>query len=1327
MTNYSRDKLGFRFEFGGMKLNSAPDTLAPNKYAMAINVRGYTGQSTRTRPGLGTALLFAAAASTHFPFTDMRAYTALLTDNLPRILARAGDDTIWLDNNTLAGTLVGGGAGLGVAMIPFRPGASPNPYMYIANGFDYQKFSAPNPIVTQQKVGIAEPQTSPDAGISITSRSFTDGGAFWAAAGTAGAAAGGTRLSDTVGQVFVDPASNFVASLQVTSAAQYQRMLPLNIAGVAGQVLVLDVFPGFTNAINILGISYFSGTTGRCIVVPSNFAEPPGGGGESSIYSNNILFGLRRGAIIKIGAEFCLVLSVAVGPDGNIAIETSTTSTHTTADLLTAVPTVLVFTQGITPTNGQAIAALDATYAVTTGIGTQTATLTTIPGSLDPFQDRSSGVPFQPDDYFYIGIRVDTLINLTELKLLFDVGDGTFTQDFYYYTVRPSDIAAAIANSVTQIASAQTLVQRALIDVEAVVSAGNLLASDSGSQLLPGSSVWTQLVFPLSMLTRVGGDLTRSLQNATKMQMLWNASGTINVAVGSFGVVGGYAPDVGDIGAPYRYRVRPRSKVTGAIGNPSPATRYGVSPRREQVIVTLPSAAYDAQIDTWDIERYGGSVTSWRRVGSVPSSSSNFFDTVSDTSAGEGEALEFDNFEPWPSVDVPLSATATSVVGTVALIPIPSPTNVLRYLPGTLVQIGGQNVYTLRARPVLVSGTTYRFEFIESAGVASGVAIYIYEPDLANQMLPYMWGPDASGTIFAVGDPLRLGTVYFAKNNNPDSAPDSYNVEVAPPSEGLLGGEIVDGLSFVASSERWWALFPQPDNLAQRYNFVQQPVARGLAAPYGHCTDGVEIFFWAKDGIYGTRRGSLTDEDLFNLFPHEGVAGQSVTYGGQTVYAPDYSQANKFRLSHANGFLYAVYVSGPPQNGVYQMLVLNLRTMAWVKDVYDLAKVGGISCVYKVEQKPESGNLGGVLNPVLLMAGFSDLGAGTAQAAVYKQTDFTNDRTGPINCILATREFDGGDIRAGEQWGDVFVDVLPIARGVPPVQTAGGLFVTPMGLGVSLFTTQRIPPGTVRIQTPVSLGGQLLSNFLGIFLQWTDDFTLSATPTTLYIWQPSFIPKPEAIADRVTDWDDAGIEGAKWIQGFILHADTANVVKGIAVRDADTLVLHPFTPAVLHNGESELAYSFNTPFIAHQVRLEPTDQLAWRMFGIRWVAEPTPEVAETWQTQATTHGMIGYMHVKQVSITYSSTVPVTLAIGVQAGDGTPPALVTLPSTGGLVQKLVQLLTFNKGQLFTYKFSAAAPFQVYQDKCEVLVGSWGRMEGYVNRPLVGDRGGDEAKI
>src|ERR1019366_5278552 len=110
------------------------------------------------------------------------------------------------------------------------------------------------------------------------------------------------------------------------------------------------------------------------------------------------------------------------------------------------------------------------------------------------------------------------------------------------------------------------------------------------------------------------------------------------------------------------------------------------------------------------------------------------------------------------------------------------------------------------------------------------------------------------------------------------------------------------------------ALYPQPQNSAQRYSVVQQPIPRGIAAPLGHCTDGVSLFWWAKDGIYSSSKGSLTDADLYNLFPHDGVLGMAYTYMGKTIQPPDYSRTGTFRLTYSNSYLYAPYQDS---SGVY--------------------------------------------------------------------------------------------------------------------------------------------------------------------------------------------------------------------------------------------------------------------------------------------------------------------------------------------------------------------------------------------------------------------------
>jgi hypothetical protein len=963
------------------------------------------------------------------------------------------------------------------------------------------------------------------------------------------------------------------------------------------------------------------------------------------------------------------------------------------------------------------------------------------------------------------------------LKVLFDVGDGSFTQNFYFYTIRVSDIEAAVQNTLTQLGAAQLVVQRATIDEETAAASNNQLATSSSAQTTPGDGQWVDILIPISSLTRVGNEQSQTLQNVNAIQYLFNMAGASDCSIGIASIVGGFQPDVGDSGAPYMYRVRPRSSVTGAIGNPSPAMRYGISPRREQVTVNLPSAAYDAQIDTWDIFRYGGTVTSWRRIGQTAATNTTFIDNYADDAAIAGDPLDFDNLEPWPSIDLPLNVASVTAVGTTAVVPITgsAAANVLRFLPGNLVRIGAVNVYTLRVRPTLISGSNYLFQFVENAGTLSGVPLAIYEPAIADQHLPYMWGPDAAGTVFAVGDPLRPGTVSFAKNYAPDNAPDSYNIEITPPSEPLLGGEILDGLSFVASSDRWWAMYPQPSNPLQRYSIVQQPMTRGLAAPFGHCNDGQSVYWWAKDSIQSSSKGSLTDADLYNIFPHDGVQGKDYTYNGQVVYAPYYAGAALFRLAYCNGYLYATYADSTFTS---HTLVLHLATMAWSVDVLG-GGIGPATVYYQPEQ--QSGSL------VNAGSSYTLLTVGTATGEVYSQTDLTNDDTAPIQCAIATNEWDGGDIRAGEQWGDLWLYLIPASASV---------VATPMALSAPVAPATTVPQATAKTQLPISLGGDLLSDFLGMQITWADDFSTQTSATVLEAWQPSFIPKPEITTDRFTDWYDGGTEQAKYMQGFLLHADTgqeysstlinaitftgfqsSNLVstagltsgvlmtlgtgasqekllsigiapgsvtwepvnlhpagspvswgtapKGIVVRDGDTLTTHPFTPVVQQFGESIKAYSFTQPFIAHTVRLEPTDQSPWRFFDVDWIFEPTAEAAETWQTQGTAHGLQGYMHLKQVSPCYNASAAVTLTI--TSFDGQSPLPIILPATGGAMQKVAVMLTANKGQIYFYAATSSAPFQLFLENWEIEVGQWARQDNYLRYRNLGGQTGDQARV
>jgi hypothetical protein len=1137
VNDYKRDPQGFRFQFGGMKTATRPDALPTGKYPYVLNVRSYTDDTIRTRPGL-SQLFKSSASATLYPFLDMRAYTALFSATA-RLLAVDGNSKVWLDNGTQVGMLAGGTSPLGSALLPFRPGASPAPWMYIANGLDYQKFSAPSATnaVIQQKVGIAEPQTAPEAAVTNVNALQSYLGDPSTAAGTISSSTTGTRTTDTIVAVLpVDTAISGTTffSLQVHSRVPYQRFQTLfDSTQSNSQMRIYDVFQPTASATTIQGIFYFSGTTGKCVIVPASFAAGIGNE-EQSLYGQNLLSSLRRGSLVSIGGEICLVQSVSTGPNGSISFETSTTAMHSTSDTITVVPAIMVSAPGFTPAAGDTITSTYRSYTVGAGIGTMT--LSGGGGFI------TNLTPFQPDDYIHISLLLGSApASLTEMKILLDVGDGSFTQNFYYYTIRPSDILAAVNNGQTQLAAVQAVTQRAIIDEETAAAANNQGVTASSAQAVAGENQWSEFMIPISEFTRVGDDQTLSLQYIVAMQFLFNANGSVFVehGVSDNWVLGGGQLDVGPNGAPYMYRVRPRSSLTGVVGNPSPATRYGVNPRRQSVTISLPSAAYDSQIDTWDVFRYGGSVTEWRFIGSTPSTNATFQDNFDDAAAEAGDALDFDNFEPWPSIDVPnngLTGTGGTgqigIVGTIGAL-TSFDQDISAYLPGTLIQVGGGNVYTFWTRPVQIGANVFLVQFVENAGVYPVFTNYIIqEPAIANQHLPYMWGPDASGTVFACGDPLRPGSIYFSKNYAPDSAPDSFNQEISQPSEPLVGGETIDGLSYVASPERWWALYPQPQDTAQRYSVVQQPFTRGLAAPYGHCNDGKALYWWAKDGIYSSDKGPLTD-DLYNLFPHDGEVGENVTYNGATVWAPDYTRANTFRLAYSLGYLYAIYQD---VNGIYRNLVLDLRRMAWSVDQYATPA----TAVYHLEQSPQP-NSG-----VTLMA-ISGGTTGALYAIAAQQKALTNDISTPISSILASNEFDGGDIRAPKQWGDLFLDCLPAAP--------AGILATPMSFGALVTASTTVPTSATRQRVPIStsFSNPAVSDFMGVMLSWTDDYTKQSTQTRLFAWQPSYIIQPARAIAWSTLGSAFGIDGYMHIRQIaIAYISTAQVIVGIVSYDGQS-------------------------------------------------------------------------------------------------------------------------------------------------------------------------------
>jgi hypothetical protein len=208
-----------------------------------------------------------------------------------------------------------------------------------------------------------------------------------------------------------------------------------------------------------------------------------------------------------------------------------------------------------------------------------------------------------------------------------------------------------------------------------------------------------------------------------------------------------------------------RSSLTGALSNPSPTSNPNQSPSIGATVGSVWSP--DPQVDKVDYYRQDSGLANYTYIGTGPNDNglgnglnTPIEDTLTDLAAADNPILEYSNFEPFPSIDLPASGTA-SVTGGVITWLSGTPFNV-RWLPGTLIQIGlpaGQNpspaqiTYSLTSRPT--NPTT-----IALAGVPAGdnLTWNIPEPILAQQPLPYLFGPtDNINYTFGVGDQLRPG------------------------------------------------------------------------------------------------------------------------------------------------------------------------------------------------------------------------------------------------------------------------------------------------------------------------------------------------------------------------------------------------------------------------------------------------------------------------------------------------------------------------------------------------------------------------------------------
>jgi hypothetical protein len=359
----------------------------------------------------------------------------------------------------------------------------------------------------------------------------------------------------------------------------------------------------------------------------------------------------------------------------------------------------------------------------------------------------------------------------------------------------------------------------------------------------------------------------------------------------------------------------------------------------------------DPQIDTIDVYRQTPGLDNFTYALSVPNAAPAFTDKLSDLAIASNPILEFDNYEPFPSIDLPRSGVC-NVGASGAITWASGDLFNIRWLPGTLVLIGGV-AYVMYNRPTSTTAMRVYTTATSDTGfisfgyppTGSNVSWSIAEPDLAAQPSPVIWGPtpDNAGSFYFGLDPLNPGDLVWSMGNNFDSAPDTNRQYVCSPSETLMNGTVTSELSTVFSTDRFWLIYPNfsdavaaaSGTLGSQWTLVQSASTRGLYMRYAIGALGSLIAWRAKDGIFVSQGGGPEQDissQIYNLFPHAGQAPVALQIGANTVQPPDDFTPNAQTIAVIPGYIFYDYrdIFGTPRTLVYDM-----EAKGWSVDVYD--------------------------------------------------------------------------------------------------------------------------------------------------------------------------------------------------------------------------------------------------------------------------------------------------------------------------------------------------------------------------------------------------------
>ncbi len=1077
-----------KFLTTGIDLNHPVDLMPMGKFPYLKNVQAYQDGRLETRAPL-TAINGSAPSDKQI-VSSFRLNDYVLAQ-FTRFL-KIGTH-LYFGSTSFSSIDSGYIADLPLSTVAWRPDKAPQVWAYMADSLRMRKAKIDG---TNYQIGVVPPTIIPVAELKLplyVAPSAFDAATSWTVGGAAAAVSLQARLTGvTVGAIKYNSGSTGWAAV-APSGGNLGDITPgmriiFDAAGTPETAVVEEVHKVFNSGSNTVAqIIYDVGTTGLCTIQPT---QP--------------LSGIARNALIQLNAaEYVRVISVTNGVGGLSSFRCITVGTIAATNAIQA-PLVGSFWVYLTAahTAGQTLTA-NVLQSIVTGsaVSAPTGYVAFNIGASGYNLGQISNRPTGPDDFLHLGLMIDHPELITEIRLILDVDRATTnsyaaadgTKNAYYVAIRGNDLQSVLNSAITSDAARTAAIQKQLQDQivlpfttnqpattdfgtggsatpvdnasDTPTAPSNAATINPSSQLALGVSQWTEFKWKLASLIRVGSGISVDLSNVAAIQLQFVVTGTVTINFSNLWVGGTYGPDTTLGLAPLIYRYRYRSSATGAKSLPGPAMRSGIQATRQAVVLTA-TASTDTQIDKVDFERMGAQNLIWNFVGTVDNSGTppTFTDDQLSAAIVANQALDTDAFQPFPLSEMPKSCTVT-VAGT-AVLRTAGDNFDTSWARGTEVYLNGK-LTELYASPT----STSLFHVADSMESGTGIKLEIPEPIKAGQALPYLFGPFFN-CMFACGNVLDVGSVYFTKPGDPDSAPDTNRIEVTSPNEVMVHGCVYDGRAYCWSDKRMFSIIPSFSWQGQGigatgnapFQFVVVPNAKGLWAPYALAV-GPKMWYLASDGIYESDGGTSVciSDDIKLLFQQYDVPGFSVNGFKPVQMAASGSgtQIHRLRLTYHNGMVLFDYVDC---GGTPQTLAYDIRLKGWFP--YRYFEDTNEQVIFHNSEVAFNQNDAEMNLITATDAGF-----------IYS-TGANGSGVETIHCKLKTPATDVGDSRAKKIWGDIVMDMD--TQGVNVVCTPWiNNYLTAL-TPKTYFTTAR------QITDPIDLSagvGQFARN-LGLEISW---------------------------------------------------------------------------------------------------------------------------------------------------------------------------------------------------------------------------------------------------